>query len=127
MKRITLILLAIISIVVFYLGTLFFLSGDVMVEDHYSTYQEAKHDNLFMRGWLPDILPETTINIRTANNVDLNHSTGNFTIPEKEMDKFKSKITKVDERVFYYTENKGGKKWIFTINNDNGHVRYKFE
>lgn len=48
------------------------------VTDRYSTLADARADQLFERGWLPDILPPSTRDIRTSNNLDLNYSTGEF-------------------------------------------------
>jgi len=47
--------------------------GDVVTDD-YVTYKDAVKDNLFIRGWLPEILPQSTRDIRTENNLDLNTS-----------------------------------------------------
>src|SRR3954452_23340862 len=49
-----------------------------VVESSYASVQEARADQLFGRGWLPDILPTSTHSIRTFNNFDLNTSTGQF-------------------------------------------------
>lgn len=126
MKRAVVILLVIISISVLYLGVLFIVGGDV-VENNYRTYEEAKKDKLFIRGWLPDILPATTISIKTVNNLDLNFSNGGFTILREDMDEFKSKTTRIDDKTYSYTENEGATKWIFVVNNKTGYVSYEFE
>lgn len=49
-----------------------------VVESNYATLAEARADQLFGRGWLPDVLPASAFNIRTSNNVDLNQSEGEF-------------------------------------------------
>jgi hypothetical protein len=49
-----------------------------VVTDHYETLQEARSDDLFQRGWLPDILPPSAHDIRTSNNLDINVSEGEF-------------------------------------------------
>jgi hypothetical protein len=48
------------------------------VESNYGTLVEARADRLFERGWLPDILPPSTRDITTRNQLDLNYSTGGF-------------------------------------------------
>jgi hypothetical protein len=48
------------------------------VTNNYATLAEARADELFGRGWLPDILPESAVDIRTSNNLDLNYSVGEF-------------------------------------------------
>lgn len=51
-----------------------------IVTDDYATLRDARSDRLFERGWLPDILPESTTRIRTVNNLDINTSTGEFSL-----------------------------------------------
>ena len=109
-----------------YMGALLIIGGDV-VTSHYKTYDEAKNDNLFMRGWLPDILPVTTINIKTENNLDLNLSSGGFTIPPNDMHEFTSKIQKINGNTYSYKELSEGPSWYFVINNNNGYVSYELE
>ncbi|MDX6084051.1 hypothetical protein ACLMM6_13790 [Xanthomonas campestris pv. incanae] len=46
--------------------------------NRYATLADARADQLFGRGWLPDVLPESSFNIRTINNLDLNTSDGEF-------------------------------------------------
>lgn len=48
------------------------------VTTRYSTLADARADHLFERGWLPDVLPTSTVRIRTSNNLDLNTSVGEF-------------------------------------------------
>src|SRR4029450_10463956 len=52
-------------------------SGDV-VTDRYATLQDARADEVFGRGWLPDVLPPSSHDIRTSNDLDLNTSVGEF-------------------------------------------------
>ncbi len=49
-----------------------------VVGSNYATLAEARADQLFGRGWLPDVLPASAFNIRTSNNLDLNQSEGEF-------------------------------------------------
>ena len=49
-----------------------------VVTDRYATLEEARADSLFVRGWLRDILPPSSREIRTSNDVDLNTSEGEF-------------------------------------------------
>ena len=42
------------------------------VSDEYSTYAQAKEERLFDRGWLPDILPKSTVKIEVNNDLDVN-------------------------------------------------------
>lgn len=60
-----------------------------------STYPDmasARADRLFERGWLPDVLPESTTNIRTSNDLDINISEGEFTLAPKDTPVFQAKL-----------------------------------
>jgi hypothetical protein len=92
--------------------------GDI-VSDHYANYEEAKKDRLFERGWLPDILPMSTTNIKTVNDLDLNKSRGSFDIPKNELSGFISRLEQKSENEFVYRE------WQFEVNVNNGHVKYE--
>ena len=48
------------------------------VDSSYATLADARADRLFERGWLPDVLPSSTTRILTANQIDLDYSTGSF-------------------------------------------------
>jgi hypothetical protein len=48
------------------------------VTSRYASLAEARADQVFERGWLPDILPLSATSIRTSNNLDLNVSEGEF-------------------------------------------------
>ena len=52
--------------------------GCDVVTSNYETMQDARNDRLFERGWLPDILPDSTTSIRTSNDLDINTSVGEF-------------------------------------------------
>jgi hypothetical protein len=49
-----------------------------IAEDRYSTLADARADRLFERGWLPDVLPLSSVDIHTVNNLDVSTSTGSF-------------------------------------------------
>ena len=49
-----------------------------VVTSSYSTLEEARADRLFVRGWLPDILPPSSRDIRTSSDLDSNTSEGEF-------------------------------------------------
>ena len=57
--------------------------GDT-VSSNYDSLAAARADDIFTRGWLPDILPASTRNIRTDNNLDVNISTGSFEFSAKD-------------------------------------------
>ena len=106
-----------------------FLSGcgDV-VTSSYATYQDAKRDELFRRGWLPDILPQTTMNICTTNNLDLNSSSGSFEMPKSDISMFKSQLTRMPDGKYAYSYGEIAKDptWVFAIDYRKGNVTYVF-
>ena len=57
---------------------LLILLSDDTVRLQYPTLQAAREDHLFDKGWLPDVLPPSTTDIRVANYLDLNNSAGEF-------------------------------------------------
>jgi hypothetical protein len=69
----------------------FLLSCDV-VTSRYRTLAAARADNLFKRGWLPDILPPSSHSIRTSNNLDLNTSEGEFSFLSSEYSLFADRL-----------------------------------
>ena len=62
------------------------------VESGYATLAEPRQDELFERGWLPDILPPSTRDIRTNNNLDHNTSTGEFSFDPKDAPAFTARL-----------------------------------
>lgn len=95
-----------------------------VITNSYKTYHEAKKDKLFARGWLPDILPKSTKNIISKNNLDLNISSGSFSIPVKDINKFILKINKIENNKYQYQKIPNGVIWLFTVNNQNGYIAY---
>jgi PBP1b-binding outer membrane lipoprotein LpoB len=93
------------------------------VKSDYPNYQSAIDNKLFIRGWLPKVLPTTTVNIHVSNDLDLNMSEGYFDIPVNDLAKFISSLTKETNGEFNYLEN--SKKWVFTINDQTGRVTYR--
>jgi hypothetical protein len=109
------------------LGILLSGCGEV-VTGNYATYQDAVSDDLFRRGWLPDILPQTTINIRTTNNLDINTSSGSFEMPKSDISMFKSRLSKMPDGKYAYSYGEISKDptWVFAIGDDKGNVTYVF-
>ena len=93
------------------------------VSSKYSTYEEAKSHQLFERGWLPEILPESTTEIFTNNNLDLNTSHGSFQIPPEDIVEFTNRLQKVAESEYEYRESLRKDLWVFSIKKD-GKVTY---
>ena len=63
------------------------------VEDHYVTLQDARADELFGRGWLPDILPPSARDIHVTNNLDANTSVGDFSFAPTDFHQFAERLT----------------------------------
>ncbi|EOB3673719.1 hypothetical protein ACHELX_000519 [Vibrio vulnificus] len=93
-----------------------------IVQSHYDNYQQAQADQLFERGWLPDVLPVSTSQIEVANDLDNNTSQGSFVIAEKEMAQFLSQLQPLETANQYRFESDNS-VWIFTLG-EQGHVSY---
>lgn len=98
--------------------------SDVVIQ-RYATYEEAQQQGVFARGWLPEILPASSSDIATTNNLDLNTSEGAFKIDMKDYDKFVALLQPLDEANKYYYIDMGS-KWVFTIYS-NGKVTYQLQ
>ncbi|ELP6989243.1 hypothetical protein QTU65_004493 [Vibrio vulnificus] len=94
-----------------------------IVQSHYDNYQQAQVDQLFERGWLPDVLPVSTTQIEVANDLDNNTSQGSFLIAEKEMGQFLSQLQPLETANQYRFESDNS-VWIFTLN-EAGKVSYQ--
>lgn len=104
----------------------FLLLGCAEVTDFYKTYQDAKNDRLFERGWLPDILPETTKNIKTMNSLDLDMSHGHFTIPKEDLKKFINQLTPIADNKYIYERHAKKFRWTFIVS-PRGYVKYSLK
>ncbi|HDY7728704.1 TPA: hypothetical protein RQJ95_001530 [Vibrio vulnificus] len=93
-----------------------------IVQIHYENYQQAQADQLFERGWLPDVLPVSTTQIEVANDLDNNTSQGSFVIAEKEMAQFLSQLQPLETANQYRFESDNS-VWIFTLG-EQGHASY---
>lgn len=92
------------------------------VTNQYATYAEAQQDSLFERGWLSDILPESTIDIEVVNNLDNNTSHGGFLIEKSGLQDFLQQVKPTDsDNQYRFVE--GDHVWTFTVNSD-GLVTY---
>lgn len=91
---------------------------DESVRSEYATKAEAEADGLFERGWLPEIIPPTSRRITLENDLDLNHSNGEFQFEASDHDEFIRHLTRTpasDKNGFsaYSYED-----WTFWINPD---------
>ena len=62
-----------------------------VVESNYATITEAKPD--MERGWIPTILPPSTVQIRETHNLDTNIGHGTFSFGALDADQFYSALT----------------------------------
>ena len=125
-----------------FLLCLFLVGCSDVVTSHYKTYNDAASDQLFARGWLPDFIPSSSLNITTSNNLDLNTSEGDFSFRPVDTQAFVSKLNPYSGRKSPYVEyDKVVKKrigqgytpyeytkdnliWVFLLNGDKGHAYY---
>lgn len=111
--------------VVLILSTLLIFGCSDEVTTQYATYTDAQKDSLFERGWLPDILPESTKHIMVVNDLDTNSSQGSFIIEGSEVGLFLENIKPTDN-VNQFNFSEGHSKWNFTLKED-GLVLYRLE
>ncbi|GLR74501.1 hypothetical protein [Aliivibrio sifiae] len=102
----------------------FLISGcSENISHYYPTYQDASEHQLFVRGWLPNILPESTTEINVNNDLDLDVSTGSFVIAKHDLTTFVSQLTPINNRRRFFEYSLGRSRWTFEIE-ENGLVSY---
>src|SRR6476620_5555141 len=74
-------------------GGLLALAKMDLVTSNYATVEEARADQLFARGWLPDILPLSAHDIRVTNDVDVSTSNGEFRFFASDYRAFASRLS----------------------------------
>lgn len=100
------------------LPILLLLSGcSDVVSNEYATYELAQQDRLFDRGWLPDIVPNSTEQIEVNNDLDTNTSEGSFHIDEPQLSEFIAKLTPTSSKDEYHFTS-GDSTWAFNIGDD---------
>ena len=67
----------------------------------YGSTSEARDEQLFLKGWLPDILPESATGIVVTTYVDIGWCEGEFNLPASDMTKFLGRLT-ASPRPFKY-------------------------
>lgn len=116
--------------------------GDV-VTSHYATYDQAAREGLFARGWLPDVIPSSSNDIRASNNLDRNTSEGEFSFAPETMASFvrllvplsRQDVADADlpavvarreaEGYGSYALTSGSRVWVFFVNGAHGHAYYR--
>lgn len=108
-----------------------FLLGCDRVEEKHITLSDARKHGAFDRGWLPDILPDSTFDIKMSNNVDTGESEGEFKFKSEDSDVFFNKLEKInlssknDSSEYYFSQNK--KTWQFKCQLSVGHCKYELK
>ncbi len=97
------------------------LSGCDRVSSGYPTLADARKDRLFERGWLPDILPASARQIRVINDLDTNHSEGEFSFEPSDFASFAARSQSVGQSLQYSA---GDYTWTFSCDPARGHCRY---
>ena len=101
---------------------------DLIVTSHYATRSEAEADRLFERGWLPSIIPQSSRDITTINDLDLNYSDGEFRFGTEGLQPFISELTKLEVtkqgyQPFEFEDESS--RWVFLIDPLKGHCKYR--
>lgn len=109
------------------------------VTSRYETRAAAEADRLFEWGWLPPILPPSSRDIRTRNDLDSNHSEGEFAFAPQEAAAFIRQLRRMDaaevsgsegvrflERGYWpHAYQDEDAEWIFFVNAEKGHCEYR--
>lgn len=90
----------------------------------YETLRAAKQDQLFERGWLPDILPLSTERIVTRNNLDLNTSSGEFYFKPEHWGDFQKYLTPDSKNPATWHFREHANVWTFNCDLTEGYCRY---
>lgn len=115
------------------------LGCDAVVTNRYSSRRAAEADRLFERGWLPEIIPNSSRKIVTRNDLDLNTSEGRFAFEPGDSAAFLAHLQKLTaaeapgaetakfiERGFWpYAYQRDACRWIFFVHSDAGQCEYR--
>jgi hypothetical protein len=98
------------------------ISSCDVVTSRYATLDDARKDRLFERGWLPDILPASSRDIRVSNDLDVNHSKGEFSFEPAGFSAFAARLRPIGGGTFEYST--GTNTWVSICDPGRGHCRY---
>ncbi len=108
---------------------------DDTVISKYETYEQAKKDRLFGRGWLPDIIPASSTKINVSSDLDLNISEGDFYFAPSDANQFISKLKPsdikpkpelIDQGYISYEYMSENGRWNFFVQSAQGHAIYNY-
>lgn len=81
-------------------GALFLVGCSDVVNQAYPTLAAAKADGAIERGWLPGILPASSVQIEEEHNLDTNIGHGKFAFAQTDAEQFRQQLVpmKTDEQ-----------------------------
>ena len=102
----------ILSIILF----LIYLDFSEIEKNFYNNKQDVLKDNAILRGWIPEVLPNSAYNISEIHDIDTNNVEGNFQYFEKDeknllndirknskKSNFEFKVDKEKNKVLFFT------------------------
>ena len=97
---------------------------DRSVPLRYATKADAESERVFARGWLPEIIPNSSREIRMYHDLDLNTSIGEFRFEQSERSQFIKQLHRKSEHdvgaSFAYTYSDG----TFWLSDDSDLCRF---
>ena len=97
------------------------LSSCEKVTNRYATLDHARRDRLFERGWLPDILPPSTHDIRVTSDLDVNRAEGEFSFDPAHFAGFVAQLRPAGDS-FEYSAARS--TWTLSCDSAHGHCRF---
>ena len=83
--------------------------------EYYPKYEDAEKDGAFKRGWIPEIVPKTAIEIHEQHDLDTNEVWIRFTFPSSRRDQLTSGLKRLanDEIVKVRVRQPSNVDWWF--------------
>jgi hypothetical protein len=100
---------------------------DETVTSDYATRADAEADQLFERAWLPEIIPPSSRDIVTKNDLDLNTSTGEFHFDPADRAAFVAQLTRLASRDEKDQLGYSYETWVFLLDRTKPFCRYEFK
>lgn len=72
------------------------LSGCVDKSDDYETIDDARKSHVFEKGWLPDLLPASTYDLKVITTVEVSAGRGKFSFDPQDYRAFSAKLSTHD-------------------------------
>ena len=67
------------------IASISWLADDLFVTESYWTCEEARAEDFFKRGWMPDVLPKSCGPVASAQDLDINSVCASATMPAGEV------------------------------------------